>query len=531
LADSWHVAWLREGVKHWNGRRKKVKFKPDLSNLNFSEIVPSGDSRQSFFEGVNLASANMQGADLSNLSFDGSKFTYSRLEQANLSGASFEKCQFYRAKMEGVQAQGTSFQGASLRMAKMSEADLSGARFDGAALDGAEISADQVLSLESFEYAALPDEILSSVAVSRRIAYYNIRLAKTEPDGSGEQIRSPNEGTRIAIADSGRAAAEKVVYDVYFGTNRKPVIVGGAVRDYSGERNNEVDFGVCEVFIPKTHKIGSIGSPIWKRVFKGDDRLKISEVYQLNESVFWSLIRDVFKKENVQVSPTLFVHGYNNSFSQAVVRAAQIGRDLGLGTGIGLFSWPSKGKRSGYFVDEAAMEVSKYHLADFIENFIEQSPANGLNIIAHSMGCRCFLLALEILAQRSSKSLDKIEQIILAAADVDQGIMTQLGAHAVNHSKRSTCYVSTKDKAVEVSRWLRSFPRVGFCPPVFIMSGLDTVLVNNTDLTLLGHSYVGSSREVLSDIYHLLKSNTDPKDRFNVEAAGSVGNMHWKLKD
>lgn len=109
--------------------------------------------------------------------------------------------------------------------------------------------------------------------------------------------------------------------------------------------------------------------------------------------------------------------------------------------------------------------------------------------------------------------------------------MTQLGAHAVEHSKRSTCYVSTKDKAVEVSKWLRSFPRVGFYPPVFVMSGLDTVLVNNTDLTMIGHNYVGSSREVLSDMFHLLKSNTAPKDRFTVEATGSAGNIHWKLKD
>ncbi len=50
-------------------------------------------------------------------------------------------------------------------------------------------------------------------------------------------------------------------------------------------------------------------------------------------------------------------------------------------------------------------------------------------------------------------------------------------------------------------------------------------------LTVLGHNYVGSSREVLSDIFHLFKSNTAPEDRFTVNVAGSVGNMHWKLKD
>ncbi|MXQ08014.1 alpha/beta hydrolase [Alphaproteobacteria bacterium GH1-50] len=531
MADSWHVAWLREGVEQWNGRRRKAKFKPDLSGVNFKEVLPSPDTEKDFFDGVNLSSANLRGADLSGLSFRDAKFTYSKLERANLAESDFSGSQFYRANMQGSTARAARFSGAALRSVKIAEVDLSGASFDRAVLSGSDISAEQVLSLESFEFAEMPERILDSDSVIRRLADQNIRLSSTEY----RDYRGPAESLGYASSSpqstSRKAAAEKVTYDVYYGTDRKPIFVNGVVRDYSGDRHSNVDFGVCEVFIPKSHKVGSIGSPLWKRIFSGDDRLKITGLYQLNETIFWSQVRRVLTKSGPSASPTLFVHGYNNSFSQAVIRAAQIGRDLGLGSGIGLFSWPSKGRSGSYSADEASMEASKYNLADFIERFVQNSPSGGLNIIAHSMGCRCFLLALEILAHRGSTSVDRLEQIILAAADVDQGIMTKLGAHAVTHSTRSTCYVSTEDKAVAISEWLHDYPRVGICPPVFVMSGLDTVVVNNTDLTMLGHSYVGSSREVLSDIFHLLKDNAAPTDRFTVEAAETLGIAHWKLKD
>jgi esterase/lipase superfamily enzyme len=73
---------------------------------------------------------------------------------------------------------------------------------------------------------------------------------------------------------------------------------------------------------------------------------------------------------------TLFIHGFNNSFEDAILRAAQIGYDLGIGQGIGLFSWPSQGVKTpkGYTTDEATAEASKYLLADFIEQFVHTVP-------------------------------------------------------------------------------------------------------------------------------------------------------------
>ncbi|MEQ9565895.1 MAG: alpha/beta hydrolase, partial [Pseudomonadales bacterium] len=122
-----------------------------------------------------------------------------------------------------------------------------------------------------------------------------------------------------------------------------------------------MSYGICEVIVPESHRIGSLGSPLWKRLFnRKDDRLKIENLIALNRELFFLHYRQSLESMKVRAVPTLFVHGYNNSFENAVLRAAQIGFDLGLVHGIGLYSWPSKGKKRGYAADEATIEASKY---------------------------------------------------------------------------------------------------------------------------------------------------------------------------
>ena len=67
-------------------------------------------------------------------------------------------------------------------------------------------------------------------------------------------------------------------------------------------------------------------------------------------------------------------------------------------------------------------------------------------------------------------------------------------------------YVCSKDKAVEASRWLHSYDRAGLTPPVVVVPGVDTVSVSDLDLTLLGHGYVQEAKELLADVYELIRN-------------------------
>ena len=71
--------------------------------------------------------------------------------------------------------------------------------------------------------------------------------------------------------------------------------------------------------------------------------------------------------------PSIFLHGYNVSFEEAALRAAQIGFDLSIRGAMAFFSWPSQGDLAGYSADEASIEASEFVIMEFLENFVTVS--------------------------------------------------------------------------------------------------------------------------------------------------------------
>lgn len=284
--------------------------------------------------------------------------------------------------------------------------------------------------------------------------------------------------------------------------------------------------------MPDSHQIGKIGTPLYKRLLnKKDASLRIENNIPLDKDLFWGHLLSTAEKMKDRARPTVFVHGYNNSFETAVLRAAQIGYDLGIGQGIGLFSWPSKGRFLSYSADEASAEASKYDLAEFLTEYVRHGSKMGINIIAHSMGGRVLLGALENLAKNQSDVLEEIHHIILAAADVDTRMMPHLAPHAIRHSERITSYVSGLDKALKVSGWMHSFPRVGKTPPTYVLDGIDTIVVNNMNLGDFSHAYLASSRVILSDVFGILKNSLPPESRHGLVTIEDAAGRYWKIRD
>ncbi|WP_120504074.1 alpha/beta hydrolase [Sulfitobacter mediterraneus] len=520
MAIQAHVEWLKEGVSRWNKRRKKIDFSPDLSGANFFELLPPDFRDQPktsrTFEKIDLSKSDLRGANLSHLNFRKGKFDHAQLQDADLSLSNFDEAKFKSADLSGAIAPNSTFDGAVFENVAVSEiylqdADLSNAIFVAANISNTDKERLEAEGAQFFE--------------SKR-SYQDFRTYEAV---EGHSLGTSDENVAFKQFQAISTATHKNRYDVFFGTNRKRVIERGALTGFNSARSQSINYGLCEVIVPEGHRVGSLGSPLWKRLWnRKDDRLRIDSLIALNEELFFRHLKITAAKMKIAQRPTLFVHGFNNSFEAAVLRAAQIGYDLGIGQGVGLFSWPSSGKKRAYSADEAAAESSKYLLADFIEKFIHHSPASSVNVIAHSMGCRCLLGALEVLSNGRKSALKKVNQVILAAADVDTSIMPNVAAAAAKYSTRTTSYVSDHDKALKLSGWLHDYPRVGFVPPTFIMSGVDTVLVNDDDLGTLSHGYIGSSRTVLNDIYNLLSKNEDPSSRFSVE---TIQAGHWRIRN
>src|SRR5262245_31066233 len=94
----------------------------------------------------------------------------------------------------------------------------------------------------------------------------------------------------------------------------------------------------------------------------------------------------------------VFLHGFNVTFEDAAIRAAQIGFDLKVLGATAFFSWPSRGRVTAYPADEATIEASEPAIADFLVDFAANCGAEKVHLIAHSMGNRGLLRALQRIA-------------------------------------------------------------------------------------------------------------------------------------
>jgi esterase/lipase superfamily enzyme len=120
----------------------------------------------------------------------------------------------------------------------------------------------------------------------------------------------------------------------------------------------------------------------------------------------------------------------------------------------------------------------------------------------------------------------KFGQMFLAAPDVDTRLFRELDAAYPDLSRRTTVYISPRDFAVRVSRWLRGRePRVGFTPPVTFVPGIDTIWVPDFHLDLLGHSYYAKAAGVLNDMHDLLRLDSAPAASAWTPRSRKTGNV------
>lgn len=332
---------------------------------------------------------------------------------------------------------------------------------------------------------------------------------------------------------------EAVLYPLWYGTNRAPNQAGDLSKGFSAERDQKLHYGTCQVAVPKSHRIGEIGSSWLKNLLtRKDDRLKLDTKSMTKDDApsFWDNIRQTLQEhDHGQRMGLVFIHGFNVSFEAAALRAAQIGFDLQFPGITAFYSWPSQGLLTKYFADEASIQASEPYITQFLLDFVEKSGAEQVHIIAHSMGNRGLLRSIQrIIHQTPTTTQKRFGQIILAAADEDPDVFKELGANYQQIAYRTTLYVSSQDKALASSGLIHDESRVGFTPPVAIIPGVDTVEVSNIDLSLLGHGYYGDARPVLTDIHTLLREDVSnpqkesPGSRFGLrEQLNAEGKKYW----
>jgi esterase/lipase superfamily enzyme len=260
--------------------------------------------------------------------------------------------------------------------------------------------------------------------------------------------------------------------------------------------------------------------------------LRVQQITRQERDAFFADIQKTLQaaRESGETPHALFfLHGYNVTFEGAAIRAAQIGYDL-KSPATAFFSWPSRGSVAAYPADEASIEASERSITDFLIEFTANCGAEKIHVIAHSMGNRGLLRALQrIAANAETRGKVKFGQVFLAAPDVDRDLFLDLARLYPDHAERTTLYASDADLPVHLSSKFHDAPRAGYYTPYTVAPGVDTLAVPDFDLDLLGHSYFAQAEALLHDIYDLMRHNQAPAQRQRIAAAFDEGAAFWKI--
>ncbi len=340
-------------------------------------------------------------------------------------------------------------------------------------------------------------------------------------------------GTLVATH---RVAPGASVVDLLVVTTRQPEMSEPGVI-FSGERGRGVHFADIAVSIPPD-AARVIGEVQWPQAPAPDPATQFATVHadvlskEAAIAAFNARIRKTPKRQVL-----LFVHGYNTRFEEAVYRFAQIVHDSRADVTPVLFTWPSRGRLLQYGYDHESASYSRDALESVLQALQRDRDVGEISILAHSMGNWVTLEALRQMAIRNGQIGSKIENVMLAAPDVDFDVFRrQIAAIGIRPSV-FTLFASRDDDALAASRRFWGNTRLGAVDPsappyneVLYRDQIKVIdLTNVASGDALGHSTFASSPEVVRSIGIRLAQGQPLKegqagvgDRLGLMTAGAV---------
>lgn len=302
--------------------------------------------------------------------------------------------------------------------------------------------------------------------------------------------------------------------DLLYATDRNQSGLHDPLLYFGGDRTNHLKLGAALVSIPQRHGAGRVEDPSLLFGPRADRDVLLAQVNPPQETA--SFLTEL--QSQLDRSPRrellVYIHGFNNTFSDAARRGAQIAHDIDFHGPLAIYSWPSQGWLLSYLVDAGNAEWTQAYLVSFLKMLSEQSGAEHIHLLAHSMGGRVLIPALrELVRQRPADRSPEFDQVILAAVDLDTELFERDYAPAVAQSARHvTIYVSDGDWALGSSQKLYRYARLG--QPgnaetlVAAYPSFDVVDATAHDHGAFGHLYYGASPRVLKDLQEILAGKT-----------------------
>ncbi len=156
----------------------------------------------------------------------------------------------------------------------------------------------------------------------------------------------------------------------------------------------------------------------------------------------------------------LVIHGYNNSFNEAIQAAARIAGGADYKGRVYMFSGPSVSKSLRYLQDVDNAEEAEGSLQAFLAAMLRDNNIRTLDIVAHSMGSQQLIRVMGSIrsildGRRHEEGSLRLGQVIFAAPDVSAAVFNTKILTWAKLAQRVTIYTSGGDWVL----WLSSFMR------------------------------------------------------------------------
>ncbi|WP_300531352.1 alpha/beta hydrolase [Maricaulis sp.] len=319
------------------------------------------------------------------------------------------------------------------------------------------------------------------------------------------------------------------VVRVFYGTNR--AALGDDPNTAYGNDRADLELGVMEISVPRERAVGSIPRP---RI--GGEReglhvvLRNIERYEEGEGFDGELRAAIENSDTGRREIFVYIHGHSVQFAGAARRTAQLAVDLDMRDGGVFFSWPTGNSVAAYQESQNNVSVSARRLARFLEQVLAEAGDADVHLIAHSMGNRVLLQAMERIYEDDSAPL--FAQVFWASPDVDAENFSEALREMPGIAQGMTAYTSSRDRALQVSRALSGdYPRAGQSEPLPQIAGMITA-VDTTPLSvgMLGHTDFATG--AIEDIQSVIWLSLAPEERCMLKAREleSEG-LFWQAAD
>lgn len=266
------------------------------------------------------------------------------------------------------------------------------------------------------------------------------------------------------------------IQPVYVATTRALDRTGPA---FGEARATRLNYFRVDVSVPPTHQTGKIEWAKGTPDARTDFVVTGTQVYGGASEMVRKVQRSTAGRETL-----VFVHGYNNTLSEAMYRLAQIRTDFNDREPAVLFSWPSAGDARGYVYDRDSVLFARDDLETLLRA-LTAAPGEKVFLMAHSVGSH---LTMEVLRQAALRGdrrlLNRINGVVLMSPDIDPDLFRRQAKAIGKLPQPFLIFTSQQDRALGLSALLSGRkPRLGVVNSPENVEGLDVKVVDFSDVS------------------------------------------------